>query len=90
MTEHTEDERPLLRKDTIYRQIAAHTWVDIDKLSVHIERTRDGVRVEIWPIVDEGSRQPLARAFAPFDAVKLPRLRNRLITRVRHLGPDDD
>lgn len=89
MRSDTDEDRPLLRKDGIYRQIAAHTWVDIDKLSVHIEKTRDGVRVEIWPIVDDDTRHPLARAFAPFDAVKLPRLRKRLY-QVRHIKSHDD
>jgi hypothetical protein len=77
MTGEAEDDRPILRKDCIHRQIAAHTWIDINTLSVHIHKTKDGVNVEIWPIVDDDAKRPLARAYAPFDAVSIPPLRWR-------------
>ncbi len=81
-----EDDRPLLRRDTVYKQIAANVWVDVDVLSVHIQRTKQGVTVEIWPIVDDDSNRPLARADAAFDAVKMPRLRKRIMNQVRKVG----
>ena len=55
------EDRPRLRHNTVYNQVASDAWVDVSDLCVHIHKCKNGVMVEIWHVEGE---EPIAVAEA--------------------------
>lgn len=57
---------PLLMHDGDYvmAEDALTCWITIDKVSVHLVRDKDGVRVYLYPLYDEMNNE-IDSAFAP-------------------------
>jgi hypothetical protein len=87
----SNDDRPLLYKDKQYVMNCSDGWVDVRDLSVHIQRTRRGVRLEVWPIETDGKGEPLSvlEVDEPKGASG-PAPRKRISNQVRHIKHSGD
>ena len=54
------DDLDILYANKEYKLLGNHAWVDVHTLSIHIIRTKGGVRVEIFPAAHDGLSEPVA------------------------------
>lgn len=67
------EDRPRLRHNTVYNQVASDAWVDVSDLCVHIHKAKNGVKVEIWHIEGEQPIAVVEALSADVDRVKVVR-----------------
>ena len=66
MADNFEDDREHMYTNRVYNLVGSDGWVDIKTLSVHINKTKDGVKVQIYPIDHDGRTGPLAVCSAQY------------------------
>jgi len=60
-----ETERDDVLKDREYMLLGKSTWIDIRNLTVNVQRTEAGVKVDVWP-------RELMRGYAPIATLSVP------------------
>ena len=60
-----ENEREDILKDREYMLLGVSTWIDVRTLTVNVQRTKTGVKVDIWP-------RELLRGYDPIASVEVP------------------
>ena len=58
-------ERDDILKDREYFLIGTSTWIDVRTLTVNVQRTKDGVKVDVWP-------RELLRGYEPLASIEVP------------------
>ena len=58
-------ERDDILKDREYHLIGTSTWVDVKTLTVNIQRTKFGLKVDVWP-------RELLRGYDPIATIEVP------------------
>lgn len=61
------DELNILYANKEYQLLGNHAWVDVHTLTVHIMRTKGGVKVEVFPAAHDGVSKPLAECKAKWE-----------------------
>lgn len=59
------NEREDILKDREYMLLGVSTWIDVRTLTVNVQRTKTGVKVDIWP-------RELLRGYDPIASVEVP------------------
>lgn len=60
-----DNEREDILKDREYMLLGLSTWIDVRTLTVNVQRTKTGVKVDIWP-------RELLRGYDPIASVEVP------------------
>ena len=60
-----ETERDDVLKDREYMLLGKSTWIDIRNLTVNVQRSETGVKVDVWP-------RELMRGYAPIATLSVP------------------
>lgn len=60
-----ETERDDVLKDREYMLLGKSTWIDIKNLTVNVQRTETGVKVDVWP-------RELMRGYSPIATLSVP------------------
>lgn len=60
-----DNEREDILKDREYMLLGVSTWIDVRTLTVNVQRTKTGVKVDIWP-------RELLRGYDPIASVEVP------------------
>ena len=60
-----DNEREDILKDREYMLLGVSTWIDVRTLTVNVQRTKTGVKVDIWP-------GGLLRGYDPIASVEVP------------------
>lgn len=60
-----DNEREDILKDREYMLLGVSTWIDVRTLTVNVQRTKTGVKVDIWP-------RELLRGYEPIASVEVP------------------
>ena len=59
-----DNEREDILKDREYMLLGVSTWIDVRTLTVNVQRTKTGVKVDIWP-------RELLRGYDPIASVEV-------------------
>ena len=62
--EDIDNERDDVLKDREYMLLGTSTWIDVRKLTVHVQCVGNGVRVDRWP-------KELMRGYEPIASVEV-------------------
>ena len=60
-----ETERDDVLKDREYMLLGKSTWIDIRNLTVNVQRSETGVKVDVWP-------RELMRGYSPIATLSVP------------------
>lgn len=60
------EEREDIVKNKEYFLIGTSTWIDVRNLTVNVQRTKTGVKVDIWPRELLRGDEPIATVEVPF------------------------
>ena len=60
-----ETERDDVLKDREYMLLGKSTWIDIKNLTVNVQRSETGVKVDVWP-------RELMRGYSPIATLSVP------------------
>ena len=61
-----DDEREHMYTNREYSLVGKDGWVDVKNLSIHIQKGKGGVRVDIYPLEHDGRLKPLATCSADY------------------------
>ncbi|MGI9313389.1 MAG: hypothetical protein ACR2PN_01700 [Luminiphilus sp.] len=61
-----DDDREHMYTNREYSLVGKDGWVDVRNLSIHIQKSKSGVKVDIYPLEHDGRLKPLATCFADY------------------------
>lgn len=69
MGRRSQSTEPVLRTDSPeeFTLFGDKVWITVEKLSIHIHKTDEGVVVDIWPLGCEDADGPVASTYAFFE-----------------------
>lgn len=60
-----------LLRDYNYKLLGKSTWVDVRNMTVNVVKDTSGLLVEIYPLIDDGIADPLARMYVRYDEAQV-------------------